>query len=242
MSPKFDAEGLLTCVATDARSGDVLMVAHMNAAAMQKTIATGEAVVSVASIALAQGSWSRGALEMRIDCDQDAVWIRVEQEGSGACATGRRSCFYRACPPGKPVLPRLPPQFRDAERRSIRRPSTAGRSPRRSDGLRRGRPRKQLPGPREMRAVVHYPTHGNGPLAGIGVECGDDGTRLGDCVCGRREHLVDDRHLRRMDRHFSAEAVAARLLRLAAEQAGVAEVRDDRIERPHLCRRGAGQA
>lgn len=119
MSPKFDAEGLLTCVATDARSGDVLMVAHMNAAALQKTIATGEAWYFSRS---RRSLWRKGetsghvqhVLEMRIDCDQDAVWIRVEQEGSGACHTGRRSCFYRAVPLGKPGAATL--EFRDAEK------------------------------------------------------------------------------------------------------------------------------
>jgi phosphoribosyl-AMP cyclohydrolase len=107
LSPKFDAEGLLTCVATDARSGDVLMVAHMNAAALQKTIATGEAWYFSRS---RRSLWRKGetsghvqhVLEMRIDCDQDAVWIRVEQEGPGACHTGRRSCFYRTVPLGRP--------------------------------------------------------------------------------------------------------------------------------------------
>jgi phosphoribosyl-AMP cyclohydrolase len=119
LSPKFDAEGLLTCVATDARSGDVLMVAHMNAAALQKTIATGEAWYFSRS---RRSLWRKGetsghvqhVLEMRIDCDQDAVWIRVEQEGSGACHTGRRSCFYRAVPLGKPGAATL--EFRDAEK------------------------------------------------------------------------------------------------------------------------------
>jgi phosphoribosyl-AMP cyclohydrolase len=105
LTPKFDANGLVTCVATDATSGEVLMVAHMNAAALQKTIATGEAWYFSRS----RGAlWKKGetsshtqrVVEMRIDCDQDAVWIKVEQEG-GACHTGRRSCFYRAVPLGK---------------------------------------------------------------------------------------------------------------------------------------------
>ena len=102
-APKFDTDGLITCVATDARSGDVLMVAHMNAEALQKTIASGEAWYFSRS---RQALWRKGEtsghvqriVEMRIDCDQDAVWIKVEQEGPGACHTGRRSCFYRAVP------------------------------------------------------------------------------------------------------------------------------------------------
>jgi phosphoribosyl-AMP cyclohydrolase len=97
--PKFDAAGLVTCVATDAASGDVLMVAHMNDEALRKTIASGEAWYFSRS---RNALWRKGetsgqvqrVLEMRMDCDQDAVWIRVEQTGA-ACHTGRRSCFYR---------------------------------------------------------------------------------------------------------------------------------------------------
>jgi len=97
--PKFDASGLVTCVATDAASGDVLMVAHMNEEALLKTIASGEAwYFSRSRNALWRKGESSGqtqrVIEMRMDCDQDAVWIRVEQIGA-ACHTGRRSCFYR---------------------------------------------------------------------------------------------------------------------------------------------------
>ncbi len=97
--PKFDASGLVTCVATDAASGDVLMVAHMNDEALRKTVATGEAwYFSRSRNALWRKGESSGqtqrVVEMRMDCDQDAVWIRVEQVGA-ACHTGRRSCFYR---------------------------------------------------------------------------------------------------------------------------------------------------
>ena len=119
MAPKFDADGLVTCVTTDARSGEVLMVAHMDAQALQRTIATGEAWYFSRS---RRRLWRKGessghvqrVVEMRIDCDQDAVWIRVEQEGAGACHTGRRSCFYRAVPLGKSGAVAL--EFRDAER------------------------------------------------------------------------------------------------------------------------------
>jgi len=97
--PKFDAAGLVTCVATDAASGDVLMVAHMNAEALNKTIASGEAwYFSRSRNALWRKGESSGhtqrVIEMRMDCDQDAIWIRVEQHGA-ACHTGRQSCFYR---------------------------------------------------------------------------------------------------------------------------------------------------
>jgi phosphoribosyl-AMP cyclohydrolase len=118
-APKFDADGLVTCVVTDAQSGDVLMVAHMNAQALQQTIATGEACYFSRS---RQSLWRKGessghrqrVIEMRIDCDQDAVWIKVEQEGAGACHTGRRSCFYRAVPLGQSGAVML--EFRDAEK------------------------------------------------------------------------------------------------------------------------------
>ena len=95
------------------------MVAHMNAAALQKTIATGEAWYFSRS---RRALWRKGetsghvqhVLDMRIDCDQDAVWIRVEQEGPGACHTGRRSCFYRCVPVGEPGNVML--EFCDAEK------------------------------------------------------------------------------------------------------------------------------
>ncbi len=102
--PKFDASGLLTCVATDAATGDVLMVAHMTDEALRKTIASGEAwYFSRSRNALWRKGESSGhtqrVLEMRMDCDQDAIWIRVEQHGA-ACHTGRQSCFYRAVTAG----------------------------------------------------------------------------------------------------------------------------------------------
>ncbi len=115
LTPKFDADGLVACVATDAASGDVLMVAHMNAEALAKTVATGEAWYFSRS----RGTlWKKGetsghtqrVVEMRIDCDQDAVWIKVEQVVA-ACHSGRRSCFYRAVPLGKAGAAKL--EFRD---------------------------------------------------------------------------------------------------------------------------------
>ena len=84
--PNFDASGLVTCVATDAATGTVLMVAHMNDEALRKTVATGEAWYYSRS---RKTLWRKGetsgqtqrVVEMRTDCDQDAVWIRVEQVG-----------------------------------------------------------------------------------------------------------------------------------------------------------------
>src|SRR6201991_2970214 len=119
LAPKFDRDGLVTVVATDAASGDLLMVAHMNAEALSRTVATGEAwYFSRSRHALWKKGESSGhvqrVVEMRVDCDQDAVWIKVEQGGPGACHTGRRSCFYRAVPlkqTGKIAL-----EFRDADK------------------------------------------------------------------------------------------------------------------------------
>jgi phosphoribosyl-AMP cyclohydrolase len=120
LTPKFDADGLVTAVATDAKSGDVLMVAHMNGEALAKTIATGEAWYYSRS---RKALWKKGetsghtqrVVEMRIDCDQDAVWIKVEQV-AGACHTGRRSCFYRTVPLGtsEATLRAAKLEFRDA--------------------------------------------------------------------------------------------------------------------------------
>jgi phosphoribosyl-AMP cyclohydrolase len=119
LAPKFDADGLVTCVATDAQSGEVLMVAHMNAEALRKTIASGEAwYFSRSRRALWRKGESSGhvqrVLEMRIDCDQDAVLVKVEQVGPGACHTGRRSCFYRVVPLGQAGAVQL--EFRDDDR------------------------------------------------------------------------------------------------------------------------------
>jgi phosphoribosyl-AMP cyclohydrolase len=106
LTPRYDANGLVTAVVTDAATGDVLMVAHMNAEALAKTVNSGEAWYFSRS---RQKLWKKGeqsghvqrVVELRIDCDQDAVWLKVEQAGEGACHTGRRSCFYRAVPLGQ---------------------------------------------------------------------------------------------------------------------------------------------
>ncbi|RKR78258.1 phosphoribosyl-AMP cyclohydrolase [Marinobacter nauticus] len=104
LAPKFDADGLITCVTTDAESGEVLMLGYMNADALARTITTGEAHYWSRS---REVLWHKGAtsglvqevVEMRIDDDQDAVWLRVRVAGSGAsCHVGYRSCFYRKVP------------------------------------------------------------------------------------------------------------------------------------------------
>jgi phosphoribosyl-AMP cyclohydrolase len=119
LQPKFDADGLVTAVATDAATGEVLMVAHMNAEALANTIRSGEAHYYSRS---RKKLWRKGeesghtqrVIEIRVDCDQDAVWLRVEQKGPGACHTGRRSCFYRMVPLGQSDEVTL--EFRDADR------------------------------------------------------------------------------------------------------------------------------
>ena len=115
-TPRFDGDGLITAVVTDIRSGELLMVAHMNAEALRKTIESGEAWYFSRS---RKKLWKKGeesghvqrVRELRVDCDQDALWLKVEQEGPGACHTGRRSCFYRAVPLGKAGSVSL--EFRD---------------------------------------------------------------------------------------------------------------------------------
>lgn len=111
LTPRFDANGLVTAVVTDAGDGTVLMLAHMNAEALALTIETGIAHYFSRS---RQSLWRKGDTSgslqrveaMFVDCDQDAVWLKVRVDGSGAsCHTGRRSCFYRAVPLGKPGAP-----------------------------------------------------------------------------------------------------------------------------------------
>lgn len=109
LSPRFDAAGLIAAVTTHAETGEVLMLAWMNDEALQKTIATGEAHYWSRS----RGElWHKGATsgqvqlvdELRIDCDQDAVWLKVRPQGDGgACHTGARSCFYRVVEDGRLV-------------------------------------------------------------------------------------------------------------------------------------------
>ena len=101
LTPRFDANGLITAVVTDARDGLLLMVAHMNSEALALTIETGIAHYWSRS----RGKiWKKGqtsgnvqsVTEMRVDCDQDAIWLSVNVAGHHAtCHTGRRSCFYR---------------------------------------------------------------------------------------------------------------------------------------------------
>lgn len=111
-TPKFDDHGLVTAVVTDSRDGELLMVAHMNAEAIALTLDSGIAHYYSRSRAKI---WKKGessgnlqtVKEIRVDCDQDAIWLKVEVAGHDAtCHTGRRSCFYRTAElvEGKPSL------------------------------------------------------------------------------------------------------------------------------------------
>lgn len=100
-TPRFDANGLIACITCDAKDGQVLMLAYMNAEALHLTLATGIAHYWSRS---RKSLWRKGdssgqvqrVKEIRTDCDQDALLMRVEPGGDGgACHTGRRSCFYR---------------------------------------------------------------------------------------------------------------------------------------------------
>ena len=105
LAPRFDRDGLIACVTTDAASGDVLMLGYMNREALEKTILTGEAHYWSRS---RQVLWHKGAtsglvqrvVEMRVDDDQDAIWLRVSlaagiHSAPASCHVGYRSCFYR---------------------------------------------------------------------------------------------------------------------------------------------------
>lgn len=122
LAPKFDGEGLLPVVTTDAATGDVLMLGYMNAEALKRTVETGEAHYWSRSRATL---WHKGAtsglvqkvVDLRIDDDQDAVWLMVEVAGSGAsCHVGYRSCFYRSVPLGASVTPDLKLHFREDDK------------------------------------------------------------------------------------------------------------------------------
>jgi len=106
LAPKFDLQGLIPVVTTDFSSGELLMHGYMNREALERTIELGEAVYYSRS---RQALWHKGATsgmtqkvrELRIDDDQDAIWLRVEVAGRAAsCHVGYRSCFYRSVPVG----------------------------------------------------------------------------------------------------------------------------------------------
>lgn len=113
LSPKFDADGLIVAIAVDADKGDVLMVAHMNAEALTRTIETKAAWFWSRS---RRKLWRKGeesgntltVSDIRVDCDQDAILLKVRIAGDGiACHRGYQSCFYRSVPTGKAPSPNL---------------------------------------------------------------------------------------------------------------------------------------
>ena len=120
LAPKFDQDGLIPVVTTDFNSGEVLMQGYMNEEAFKKTIETGEAVYFSRSRNVL---WHKGKIsgliqiikEIRIDDDQDSIWLRVNVKGGASCHVGYRSCFYRSVPfgdnKGKIVL-----QFEEREK------------------------------------------------------------------------------------------------------------------------------
>ncbi len=128
-TPRFDTDGLIPCITTSASDGDVLMFAFMNREAIEHTIKTGEVHYWSRS---RQCLWHKGAtsgytqrvVEMRTDCDQDCIWVKVDvnvPEGSDthvdtACHTGRKSCFYRQIETGSNTSVESDMQFIDAEK------------------------------------------------------------------------------------------------------------------------------
>ncbi len=104
--PKFDADGLIPAIAQDFETGEILMLAYMNAQSLKLTRETGEAVYWSRS---RQALWKKGETsghvqkvrQILVDCDQDALVLKIEQAGKRACHTGRRSCFYREIPAGE---------------------------------------------------------------------------------------------------------------------------------------------
>lgn len=122
LAPKFDGDGILPVVTTDTASGEVLMLGYMNAEALVRTIETGEAHYWSRSRKVL---WHKGAtsglvqkvVDLRIDDDQDSVWLQVEVAGSGAsCHVGYKSCFYRSVPTGKSPSPNTKLIFREHEK------------------------------------------------------------------------------------------------------------------------------
>jgi phosphoribosyl-AMP cyclohydrolase len=107
-APKFDENGLIAAMAFDVHTREPLMLAWMNQESLKMTLEKGEAVYWSRS---RKEIWHKGAtsgqiqkiIEMRTDCDQDALVLYVEQAGGGACHTGRNSCFYRTVTPGTPA-------------------------------------------------------------------------------------------------------------------------------------------
>jgi len=122
LSPKFNQDGLIPCVTSDSKTNEVLMVGYMNAEALTKTIENAEAYYYSRS---RQKVWHKGSTsglvqtvkEIRIDDDQDSVWLSVEVGGSGAsCHVGYKSCFYRSIPLKNKVSQNLELKWEEKEK------------------------------------------------------------------------------------------------------------------------------
>jgi phosphoribosyl-AMP cyclohydrolase len=120
-TPRFGADGLLPVAVTAAATGELLMLAYMNEEALARTLSTGEAHYWSRS---RNRLWRKGeesgntqrVIEIRTDCDQDAIWLKVEMGGAEACChTGRRTCFYRAVPLGEPASGGVTLQFVESD-------------------------------------------------------------------------------------------------------------------------------
>jgi len=116
--PRFNEQGLIPCIATSAKTGDVLMMAWMNEKAIEMSLKTGEAHYWSRS----RGEiWHKGAtsghtqkiVDMRVDCDQDCLWIKVQMTTDLSCHTGRTGCFYRSISKGKDEILKLNPNDHD---------------------------------------------------------------------------------------------------------------------------------
>ena len=105
LSPRWNDQGLIPAIAQDAESGEVLMLAWMNAEALAQSLASGQATYWSRS---RQALWRKGEtsgntqdiVDIRLDCDGDTLLLRVRQHGAGACHTGRRTCFFYGCDGG----------------------------------------------------------------------------------------------------------------------------------------------
>ena len=123
LAPKFDEKGLMPVVTTDYKSGELLMHAYMNKEALIKTIEIGEAVYYSRSRKVL---WHKGATsglvqkvkDLRIDDDQDCIWMRVDVKGGASCHVGYRSCFYRSVLFGEEIKDKrpVPLKFEESEK------------------------------------------------------------------------------------------------------------------------------
>jgi phosphoribosyl-AMP cyclohydrolase len=124
LAPKFDKDGLIPVVTTDFYTGELLMHAYMNDEALAKTIELGEAVYYSRSRKVL---WHKGATsglvqkvkDMRIDDDQDCVWLRVDVQGGASCHVGYRSCFYRSLPSGEKAKGQKPVKLKFEETEKV---------------------------------------------------------------------------------------------------------------------------